>query len=66
MNFQSNLQRPVCIVVYVYNCRLIQHPHLSTLLGIVRLEGDKIAVITPLVRGSNLHVIFGDNHRKVC
>ena len=46
--------------------RLLQHPHLSTLLGVVPL-GDKIAVITPLVRGSNLHnIIFGDNRRKVC
>ena len=50
--------------VFVY--RLIRHPHLSSLLGIVPIDEGKIAIVTPLVRGANLHdIIFGDGRRKV-
>ena len=46
--------------------RLIQHPHLSSLLGVVPIHEGKIAIVTPLVKGANLHdLIFGDGRRKV-
>lgn len=38
----------------------------SALLGVVPIEEGKIAIITPLVRGTYLYdLIFDDKHRKV-
>lgn len=47
-------------------CRLIQHPNLSSLLGVVSLERGKAAIITQLVRGVSLNEHLFGEARKVC
>lgn len=51
----------------VYNCRLVQHPNLSSFLGIVPVGQSRIAIVTPLVQGGNLHDhLFREHTQKVC
>ena len=52
------------MVLYI-SYRLIQHPNLSSLLGVVPISHSKMAIITQLVRGASLNEhLFGDA-RKV-